>query len=150
MSIHYLQQRLTLSNGRNMGINMSIKSVIGATAQIIIKVVVFAYLIMYIFRTAIAAYDYGYRVFTEPPLSYGDGRIISVYIEEDSSALDVGEMLQEKGLIRDGRLFMIQELLSENHGKIQPGVYDLNTNMTSQEMLAVIAQEPESDEETEE
>ena len=129
---------------------MSIKNVIGATAQIIIKVVVFAYLIMYIFRTAIAAYDYGYRVFTEPPLSYGDGRIISVYIEEDSSALDVGEMLQEKGLIRDGRLFMIQELLSENHGKIQPGVYDLNTNMTSQEMLAVIAQEPESDEETEE
>lgn len=127
---------------------MSIKNVIGATAQIIIKVVVFAYIIMFIFRTAIAAYDYGYRVFTEPPLSYGEGRIISVYVEEDSSALDVGEMLQEKGLIRDGRLFMIQELLSENHGKIQPGVYDLNTNMTSQEMLAVIAQEPESDEET--
>lgn len=129
---------------------MSIKNVIGATAQIIIKVVVFAYIIMYIFRIAIAAYDYGYRVFTEPPLSYGEGRIISVYIEEDNSALDVGKMLQEKGLIRDGRLFMIQELLSENHGKIQPGVYDLNTNMTSQEMLAVIALEPESDEETEE
>lgn len=129
---------------------MSIKNVIGATAQIIIKVVVFAYIIMYIFRIAIAAYDYGYRVFTEPPLSYGEGRIISVYIEEDNSALDVGKMLQEKGLIRDGRLFMIQELLSENHGKIQPGVYDLNTNMTSQEMLAVIALEPESDEETKE
>lgn len=129
---------------------MSVKYVIGATAQIIIKVAVFAYLIMYIFRTAIAAYDYGYRVFTEPPLSYGDGRIISVYIEEDNSALDVGEMLQEKGLVRDGRLFMIQELLSEHHGNIQPGVYDLNTNMTAQEILAVIAQEPESDEETEE
>lgn len=127
---------------------MSIKNVIGATAQIAIKIVVFAYIIMYIFRTAIAAYDYGYRVFTEPPLSYGEGRIISVYIEEDSSALDVGKMLQEKGLIRDGRLFMIQEFLSENHGKIQPGVYDLNTNMTSQEMLTVIAQESESDEET--
>lgn len=127
---------------------MSVKNIIGATVQIAIKVVVFAYIIMYIFRTAIAAYDYGYRVFTEPPLSYGEGRIISVYVEEDSSALDVGKMLQEKGLIRDGRLFMIQELLSENHGKIQPGVYDLNTNMTSQEMLTVIAQESESDEET--
>lgn len=127
---------------------MSVKYVIGATAQIIIKVVVFAYLIMFIFRTAIAAYDYGYRVFTEPPLSYGDGRIISVYIEEDNSALDVGKMLQEKGLIRDGRLFMIQELLSEHHGNIQPGVYDLNTNMTVQEILTVIAQEPESDGET--
>ena len=49
-------------------------------------------------------------------------------------------MLEEKGLIRDGRLFMIQELLSEHHGKIQPGIYDLNTAMTSQEMLAVMSE----------
>lgn len=116
----------------------------------IIKVVAFAFIIMYIFRAATAAYDYGYRVFTEEPVSTGEGRIISVYIEGDESALDVGNMLQEKGLIRDGRLFMIQELLSENHGNIQPGVYDLNTSMTAQEMLAIIAVEPESDEETEE
>ena len=128
---------------------MNLKYVIGASAQIIIKVALFAFIIMHIFRWAMAAYDYGYRVFTEPPMSFGDGRIISVYVENDSSALDVGEMLQEKGLIRDGRLFMIQELLSEHHGNIQPGIYDLNTNMTAQEMLEVIAQEPETDEETE-
>lgn len=129
---------------------MSVKYMIGTTVQIIVKVVLFAYIITYIIRWATAAYDYGYRVFTEPPMSFGDGRIISVYVENDSSALDVGKMLQEKGLIRDGRLFVIQEILSEYHGKIQPGVYDLNTNMTAQEMLEVIAQEPEADEETEE
>lgn len=128
---------------------MSLKYIVGAMAQVIIKVALFAYIIMYIFRAATAAYDYGYRVFTEPPLTFGEGRIISVYIKDGESALDVGEMLEEKGLIRDGRLFMIQELLSENHGKIQPGVYDLNTSMTPQEMLEVIAQEPETDEETE-
>lgn len=127
---------------------MDIKYVVGATVQIVIKVVLFTFIIMHIFRMATAAYDYGYRVFTEPPISYGEGRIISVYVEDGSSALDVGEMLQEKGLIRDGRLFMIQELLSENHGKIQPGVYDLNTTMTAQEILDVIAQESETDEET--
>lgn len=128
---------------------MNLKYIVGAMAQVIIKVAVFAYIIMYIFRAATAAYDYGYRVFTEPPLTFGEGRIISVYIKDGESALDVGKMLEEKGLIRDGRLFMIQELLSENHGKIQPGVYDLNTSMTPQEMLDVIAQEPETDEETE-
>lgn len=128
---------------------MNLKYVVAATAQIIIKLVLFAFIIMYILRAAMAAYDYGYRVFTEPPMTFGDGRIISVYIEDGSSALDVGEMLQDKGLIRDGRLFMIQELLSEHHDQIQPGVYDLNTNMTAQEMLEVIAQEPETDEETE-
>lgn len=128
---------------------MNLKYVVASTAQIIIKLVLFAFIIMYILRAATAAYDYGYRVFTEPPMTFGDGRIISVYIEDGSSALDVGEMLQDKGLIRDGRLFMIQELLSEHHDRIQPGVYDLNTNMTAQEMLEVIAQEPETDEETE-
>ncbi|MDE6844448.1 MAG: endolytic transglycosylase MltG [Lachnospiraceae bacterium] len=129
---------------------MNIKDILGSTVQIIVKVAVFAVIVMYIFRGAAAAYDYGYRVFTEEPVSTGEGRIISVYIEGDQSALDVGEMLQEKGLIRDGRLFMIQELLSEHHGKIQPGVYDLSTSMTAQDMLALIAVEPETDEETEE
>ena len=127
---------------------MNLKYVVAATAQIIIKLVLFAFISMYILRAATAAYDYGYRVFTEPPMTFGDGRIISIYIEDGSSALDVGEMLQDKGLIRDGRLFMIQELLSEHHYKIHPGVYDLYTNMTAQDMVEVIAQEPETDEET--
>ncbi len=127
---------------------MKLKYIIGATAQLIVKVVLFVFIIMYIIRAATAAYDYGYRVFTEPPMSFGDGRIISVYVEDNASALEVGKMLQEKGLIRDGRLFMIQELLSEQHDKIRPGVYDLNTNMTAQEILEVIA--PEEEEETEE
>ncbi|MCM1123289.1 MAG: endolytic transglycosylase MltG [Eubacterium sp.] len=129
---------------------MNIKEIVGSTVQIIVKVAIFAFIIMYIFKGSTAAYDYGYRVFTEEPVSMGEGRIISVYIEGNESALDVGKMLQEKGLIRDGRLFMIQELLSEQHGNIQPGVYDLNTSMTAQEMLAVIAVKPESEEETEE
>lgn len=127
---------------------MSLKYIVGATVQIIIKVALFAFIITYIIRIATAAYDYGYRVFAEPPMSFGDGRIISVYVEDGSSALEVGEMLQDKGLVRDGRLFMIQELLSEYHDKIQPGVYDLNTNMTAEEILAVIAQEPETEEDT--
>ena len=129
---------------------MNIKEILGTTVQIIVKVAIFAIIIMYVFRAAVAAYDYGYRVFTEEAVSTGEGRIISVSIEGSQSVLDVGNMLQEKGLIRDGKLFVIQELVSENHGNIQPGVYDLNTSMTAQEMLEVIAVKPETDEEAEE
>ncbi len=129
---------------------MNIKEILGTTVQIIVKVAIFAIIIMYVFRAAVAAYDYGYRVFTEEAVSTGEGRIISISIEGSQSVLDVGNMLQEKGLIRDGKLFVIQELLSENHGNIQPGVYDLNTSMTAQEMLEVIAVKPETDEEAEE
>lgn len=125
---------------------MNWKYLVGGTAQVIIKVIAFVFIIMYIFRMTTAAYDYGYRVFAEPPVSTGEGRTISVYIEK-GSAKDVGEMLQDKGLIRDANLFRIQELLSEHRGKIQPGIYDLNTSMTAQEILTVIA--PEAEEESE-
>lgn len=126
---------------------MKIGAIIGGTAELIIKVVAFAFIVMFIFRTATTAYDYGYRVFAEEPVSVGEGRTISVYVEENASPKEVGEMLQEKGLIRDANLFVIQELLSKSHGKIQPGIYDLNTSMTGEEMLAVMSAAAEEVEE---
>lgn len=125
---------------------MNVKQIVGTTVELIVKVVIFVFIIMFVYRTAVAAYDYGYRVFAEEPVSQGEGRTLSVYVEDTASVRDIGDMLQEKGLIRDGRLFWIQEMLSENHGKIKPGIYDLNTSMTSQEMIAVMAG---TDEETE-
>ena len=120
---------------------MRAKQIIGATVELIIKVMVFAAIIMFVLNTSVKAYDYGYRVFAEEPVSVGEGRTISVIVDKADSVKDIGQMLQEKGLIRDASLFTVQELLSEQHGKIQPGVYDLNTSMTSQEMLAVMAAE---------
>ena len=130
---------------------MRAKQIIGATVELIIKVMVFAAIIMFVLNTSVKAYDYGYRVFAEEPVSVGEGRTISVIVEKADSVKDIGKMLQEKGLIRDAGLFIMQEFLSEQHGKIQPGVYDLNTSMTSQEMLAVMAAEGdvESAEDTE-
>lgn len=129
---------------------MKLREIIGSLAQFVIKTAVFAFIVMYIFRISTAAYDYGFRVFAEEPISTDEGRTISVSIEGKQSAKDVGEMLQEKGLIRDANLFVIQELLSEGHGNIQPGIYDLNTSMTAQEMLALIAAKPEETQEDEE
>lgn len=127
---------------------MTVKGIIGSTVELVIKIVVLAFLVTYILRGATAAYDYGYRIFTEAPVSLGEGRIISVSVEEPVSVRAVGSMLAERGLIRDANLFVIQELLSENHGKIQPGIYDLSTAMTAQEMLAVMAENAPDEDET--
>lgn len=130
---------------------MSVKGVIGSTAELIIKLVLLVFAATYIMRAATAAYDYGYRIFTEEPVSLGEGRTISVSVEDPVSAREVGEMLEERGLIRDANLFVIQELLSENHGKLQPGIYDLSTAMTAEEMMDVMAADAaEGGEETEE
>lgn len=124
---------------------MRAKQIIGATIEMVAKVVIFAVIFMFILNTSVKAYDYGFRVFAEEPVSVGEGRTISVIVEKADSVKDVGKMLQEKGLIRDAGLFTVQEFLSEQHGKIQPGVYDLNTSMTSQEMLAVMAAEGDAE-----
>ena len=129
---------------------MSVKSIIGSTVELVIKVIALVFAVSYILKMAAAAYDYGYRVFAEEPVSLGEGRTISVSVEEPVSVKDVGKMLEERGLIRDANLFVIQELVSENHGKIQPGIYDLSTTMTAQEMVEVMAADaPEEDEEEE-
>ena len=128
---------------------MSIKELIGSVFELIVKVAFLVFAVTYIIRAATASYEYGYRVFTEEPVSAGEGRTISVSVEEPVSVRDVGVMLEERGLIRDANLFVIQELLSENHGKIQPGIYDLSTAMTAEEMLDVMsADAPEEEEDT--
>lgn len=126
----------------------SIKYVIGSLVETIVKIVALVFIVMFVARTATAAYDYGFRVFAERPVEAGEGRTISVSIGNADSAKEVGEMLAERGLIRDANLFRIQELLSEHHGKIRPGIYDLSTAMTAQEMLEVIAAKPEEDPES--
>ncbi len=122
-----------------------------AIAGTIIKTAVVVVLVIVIYRTAIAAYDFGFRIYAEPAISQEPGRIISVAVTDEMEAMEIGELLENKGLIRDAKLFYVQEAVSEYKDKIQPGIYDLSTAMTAEEMLSTMgskaesAEEPESD-----
>lgn len=98
-------------------------------------------------RASLLAFDYGYRVFTEPPMSSKPGTAVVVTITEDMGADDIGNHLLEKGLIRDDTLFWIQYQLSAYKGELLPGTYTLNTSMTAKEMMVIMAQQSEEDEE---
>lgn len=118
---------------------MKVGELIGSFVEGIIKIVLAVVIVMYIYKWATASYDFGYRIFTEQPMSVGEGRIISVEITEDATAKSIGRMLEEKGLIRDRNVFFLQELLSEHRGEEKPGIYDLSTAMTADEILAIIS-----------
>lgn len=118
---------------------MNIKEIIGSVFSIAAKVILLTLAAMFIVKYAKEAYTLGYRVFTEPPVSMGEGRVIQVTIGEDYSVYEVGQKLEEAGLIRDAKVFFLQELASESHGKLKPGKFDLNTNMTAEEMIKVMA-----------
>lgn len=138
-------------NSRGLEMSDNVKEIIGSVFSTAVKIVLAMLVVMFVRKYALMAYNYGYRVFTEPPVTVtGDGTSIDVSIGEDISTREIGKMLESKGLIRDANLFLIQELVSANHGKIQPGKYQLNTTMTADEMIDVMAgaeKKPETEEE---
>lgn len=92
---------------------MKAANLAGAVLGAILKVA-FAVIVVYLVYTgASTCYDYGYRIFTEPAVSAGEGRKITVTLTSDMSATEIGTIMQEKGLTRDSRLFALQYLLSE-------------------------------------
>lgn len=124
---------------------MNSKEIVGSVFGFALKIVVVIILAMLVYKYAFMAYDIGYRVFGEEPMTTGDGMTISVAIPEGKSGKEIGEILEQKGLIRDAQVFAIQEKLSEYKDEIKPGIYELNTSMTAEEMIEVMAQKAEDE-----
>ena len=80
----------------------------------------------------------------------GEGREVNVSISENMDPREMGEMLLQKGLIRDANLFVLQYHLSEFKKDLLAGEYTLSTAMTVEEMLEcmTIVPEPEVEDET--
>ena len=128
---------------------VKLKNVIMTFLGMMVRLLFILVVLYYIYQGALKAYDFGYRIFTEEPVSSGVGVDVEVTIPEGSGAMDIGEILEDRGLIRDQRLFFLQELLSQYHGKVKPGTYKLSTAMTAEEMLEVMAPQ-DSDENSDE
>ena len=126
-----------------------IKAIAMGFIGFVIRGVVLILLILAVYKAGAAAYDFGFRIFTEEPMSAEPGRDVSITISQGDSVMDVGEMLEEKGLIRDAKLFYVQKKCSVYDNDIQPGFYTLNTSMTAEEMFEIIAGKSGDEEEDE-
>ena len=99
-----------------------------------------------LYQIGLSCYDFGYRVYTEPAVSQAEGTEQLVQITEDMGTKDLAELLEEKGLVRDDRLFYVQAKLSGFD--LIPGVYKVSTSMTARELMAAMT--PVTQEEAEE
>lgn len=118
---------------------MNAKKVVLKVMNISLTILVVVLVIFAAFRLGSYAYDFGYRVFMEDSVSPEPGRDVVVQVDKNMSSSALGSMLEEKGLVRDGTLFMIQLKLSAYSNKIMPGIYTLNTSMTPREMIETMA-----------
>lgn len=115
------------------------KQFIISAATAVVKIAVLALIIWKVIQFATTAYDFGFRIFTEEPVSEAPGITYTVTLTEETTAKQVSEALEDYGLIRDKNLFYMQYLLSAYKDKLTPGDYELNTAMTAEEMLAAMS-----------
>lgn len=121
-------------------------SVIG----VVLKVLVWLLIMLGVYQAGMYFYDFGYQIFTDKPIAAEPGRDITVIINEGDSSSDIGKILEQNYLIKDANVFVVQEKLSEYAGEIKPGVYVLNTSMTTEKMIAEMSGHTEELEEDEE
>lgn len=112
-----------------------------------ISILIFVLVIFGLIQVGGMAYDMGYRVFTEQPMTGEPGRDVVVEVTEHMSAHQLGTVLEEKGLVDNAWLFAVQMQLSAYAKKVNPGLYTLNTSQTAREMLMVMSAKTETEEE---
>ena len=122
---------------------MKTRDIIFSVVGTILKAVFAVLVVMFLYKGTIMAYDYGYRIFKEDTMTQAPGLDIEVQITMGKSVKEIGEILVNKGLIRDANLFYLQNIVSEYKDKLIPGVYTLNTAMTMQEMMKIMSTETE-------
>ena len=120
---------------------MKIDKIVTKTIFIVLRIVIIAVIAMLIYKGATMAYDYGYRVFAEEPVDVAPGIDMVVVVEEGMGPKEIGTLLESKGLIKEGTLFYLQNILSKYEGDLKSGTYTLNTSMTTEEMMAIISGE---------
>jgi len=109
--------------------------IVGGIFNIVLVVVI----LMVIYRFSVSAYQYGIRIFGEPPMSEAPGVEVTVEITDGMDFDGIAQQFYDKGLVRDKNLFKLQEYLSNytKDGFIE-GTYTVTTAMTAEEMMDVI------------
>ncbi len=124
---------------------MNLKQLFGAMSATVFKICITAVVVLAVIFLSVSAYDFGYAVFADVPLSTGEAQPVSVVITEDKDTMEVAELLESKGIIADAKIFYVQEMLSDTTDGIQPGVYELSPTMNAAEILAAITAKMEEE-----
>ena len=115
---------------------------------LLFRVVFYAAMAVLIFWAGKNTYDIGYQVFNQQAMSPGEGTDLSVDIPSGSGDYQIGKILEANGLIRDARVFFLQEFLFGYHNRLQSGVFQLSTAYTPARIMSVLAGEEDTGEDS--
>lgn len=117
-----------------------------AIITISIKLMVLALLILLLYEAVVRGFAFGHEIFYAEAAEAAPGREITVEIKEGETAKEAAGKLKKKGLITNDFAFWFQSIFYD-YQDIYPGIYTLNTSMTSKEILRELNVKPEEESE---
>ncbi len=117
--------------------------------SISVKLIVYALIILLLYEAVTRGYAFGHEVFYAEAMEEKPGRDMTVSMKPDTSVSEAAKILTDKGVIKSEFAFIFQSKFYD-YDTIYPGVYDLNTSMTSKEILQALNVKPEGWEDEEE
>lgn len=126
-----------------------INRVTTAIIRISIKLIIGALVILVLYEGISRGFAFGHAIFYEEAPDAPPGVERTVVIEEGDTASDVADLLMDQGLIVNKTAFLFQSRFYE-YDTFYPGTYELNTSMTSKEILQELNTQPETQEDEEE
>lgn len=110
------------------------------------RLVIFAVGLIIIVYCGMAAFSFGQKLFAPITVEESPGTDKEVEVEAGTSIKQLGELLQEFGIIEDSNVFYVQSIIFEVK-TVKPGTYIFNTSQTGEEILSVVRNGPKEDQE---
>lgn len=111
--------------------------IVNGVLSVILRSLLALLVAMVVFAAGRGAYRFGYSVFSKKGMEAAPGRDVTVTIEEGMSTAKVAQELYNKGLIGNVWVFRAQKIFYGTG--IYPGNYQLNTSMSGQQILRILA-----------
>ena len=127
-----------MANKKKKGTGYKI-AVFGAKG--ILRILIYILVGCSIFWLCKTAYFFGYSIFKQEAMAEAPGQAVTVVVPEGASAIEIGKILEKKGLVESPFMFTIQEYLSTYHGDLKAGTYLLNTSMIPDEIMGILSGE---------
>lgn len=112
--------------------------------RISIKLMVAALLILLLYEAVAKGFAFGYEIFYAQAAEASPGRTVTITVKEGETVEEAAKELSAKGLIDNRFAFLFQSRFYD-YGTIYPGVYELNTSMTSKEILQELNEKPQEE-----
>lgn len=126
------------------------KKLVVRSTMFLLRLLLFAAIVVFLFQTGRYAYGFGYQLYSNQGAEAPPGTDLAVVIYEEQSVEEIAQMLEKFGLIKDKRVFLIQERLSKYHGEIIPGNYVLNTSFSGNKIIDILTGQGEAEDHKEE